>query len=270
MKESFYFSHDYNAHNDIKIESMLFSIGWEGYGLFWAIIEKLAQDSNHKLSRNYEIISYSLRCDSSIIKKVVEDFGLFSFDDDFFWSERLIKNFEARNKKAERAKSLVTKRWGKNKESDLHNTSRNTENNSSYYEPYIQDSDPRNTSRNTIKERKGKEIKGNDIKEKEIIKKEKITAFNKFWELYGKKGSKKIALQRWMNIPKDLYETIYKHVQEYVESTPDMQYRKNADSYLHQNYWESQIKSSKSQIDIENERTMQQQIEDVKSGKRVF
>ena len=40
-KETFYFSHDYNARNDIKIKKLILKHGFCGYGIFWAIIEDL-------------------------------------------------------------------------------------------------------------------------------------------------------------------------------------------------------------------------------------
>lgn len=41
MKDSYYFPHDSNAQYDDKMTVLRMSFGWEGYGLFWAVIEKL-------------------------------------------------------------------------------------------------------------------------------------------------------------------------------------------------------------------------------------
>ena len=41
-KETFYFSHDYNARNDTKILYMRQELGMEGYGIYWYLIEALA------------------------------------------------------------------------------------------------------------------------------------------------------------------------------------------------------------------------------------
>lgn len=147
MKENtFYFTHDFNAQNDEKVESMIFRLGWESYGLFWALIEKLAQDPNHRLKKEYDRISNVLRTTENLIKRIVEDFGLFVVDLEFFYSERLIRHFEKREEKSQKAKDSIRKRWDKNT-----NVIR------TYYEC------------NTIKERKEKEIKEKEIKEKEIL-----------------------------------------------------------------------------------------------------
>lgn len=154
MKENtFYFTHDFNAQNDEKVESMIFRLGWESYGLFWALIEKLAQDPNHRLKKEYDRISNVLRTTENLIKRIVEDFGLFVVDSEFFYSERLIRHFEKREEKSQKAKDSIKKRWDKNT-----NVIR------TYNEC------------NTIKERKGKESKVNEIKEKEILKEENIGA----------------------------------------------------------------------------------------------
>jgi hypothetical protein len=45
-KESFYFSHDYNARNDEKILELRSNFGAEGYGVFWMLIETMAENAN--------------------------------------------------------------------------------------------------------------------------------------------------------------------------------------------------------------------------------
>ena len=48
-KDVYYFSHDANALSDPKILSMRCDYGFESYGLYWAIIEMLRNESNYKL-----------------------------------------------------------------------------------------------------------------------------------------------------------------------------------------------------------------------------
>lgn len=107
---TYYFDHDYNAQGDHKIESLLYSKGWEGYGIFWAIVEKLAQEPTHKLPKDYDKISFVLRSKNELIKSVIEDYDLFKFDDGFFWSERLIKHFEHRDFLSEKGRAGGLKR----------------------------------------------------------------------------------------------------------------------------------------------------------------
>lgn len=50
MKETFYFRHDYNARNDSKILELRAEFGYEGYGVYWAVIETLAEGSDGMLN----------------------------------------------------------------------------------------------------------------------------------------------------------------------------------------------------------------------------
>ena len=88
-KHTYYFKHDFNAHNDEKIVDLLMTHGHEGYGIFWHLIELLASADEYQLESNYKRLSFSMQCNSEILKSVVEDFGLFSIEDNSFWSESL-------------------------------------------------------------------------------------------------------------------------------------------------------------------------------------
>ena len=48
-KEAYYFSHDANARNDIKIKAMMSRYGYEGYGMYWAIVEMLRETKDYEL-----------------------------------------------------------------------------------------------------------------------------------------------------------------------------------------------------------------------------
>ena len=45
-KDTYYFSHDYNARNDEKILELRSEFGAEGYGVFWMIVETMAENEN--------------------------------------------------------------------------------------------------------------------------------------------------------------------------------------------------------------------------------
>lgn len=102
-----YFSHDSNARNDDKILALRMKMGWAGYGLFWAIVEKLREGRDYMCVKDYNVIAFDLRCDAAQIKQVVEDFGLFAFTDDgkCFYSESLCQRMlpvdEEKRKRAE-------------------------------------------------------------------------------------------------------------------------------------------------------------------------
>ena len=118
MKESFYFSHDSNARNDVKILKLRRNFGFEGYGLYWCIVETLRESPDYKLSINYlDDIAFSLNIDISIIKSIIHEFDLFVIEDDFFYSERLLRSMEQykalKERKSQSGKEGMKKRWSK-------------------------------------------------------------------------------------------------------------------------------------------------------------
>lgn len=101
MKQTFYFAHDYNASQDPKILNMMSELGIEGYGLFWLLIEKLAE-ANGKLSLNdLKGLAFAWNIDSTILKSLVNDFQLFVVGDECFSSKRLNEHLKSRQKSAE-------------------------------------------------------------------------------------------------------------------------------------------------------------------------
>lgn len=45
-KSTFYFDHDYNARNDQKILELRAQYGWQGYGIYFALVETLCESKN--------------------------------------------------------------------------------------------------------------------------------------------------------------------------------------------------------------------------------
>ena len=116
-KEAYYFPHDCNARNDDKIIAVRMKYGMEGYGIYFAIIEKLRESADYKCVKDYNIIAFDLRVDASKIKHIIEDFGLFVFTecDKYLYSESLNKRMqhfdEIRKKRSDAGKTGMEKRW---------------------------------------------------------------------------------------------------------------------------------------------------------------
>ncbi len=99
-KEAYYFSHDSNARNDQKIIKLRMKYGWEGYGLYWAVIETLRETTDYRIEADYEALAYSLRTDKDTIKSVIEDYCLFVFyDDGYFGSASLTRRMAQKDEK---------------------------------------------------------------------------------------------------------------------------------------------------------------------------
>lgn len=116
MKDSFYFSHDSNARNDEKILALREKYGFEGYGLFWALVEMMREDENCMLSHcKRNAIAYGLHCDASMLEKFIDDcineFNLFESDSYKFWSASLKKRVNEYRERSEKARESANMRW---------------------------------------------------------------------------------------------------------------------------------------------------------------
>jgi hypothetical protein len=174
-KDTFYFSHDYNSRNDIKIKKLIAKHNYNGYGLFWAIIEDLYNNAN-ALPLDYECIAFDLRADIETLKSIINDFDLFIIKDGFFGSLSVERRLEQRNTKSLKARESANKRWNNTKE---------------YANALQTQSDS-----NAIKESKGKENKENEIKD--------ISALPKFSFYHSliKSGGKEELISDWLKVRK--------------------------------------------------------------------
>lgn len=136
MKETFYFSHDYNARTDTKIRNLIRKHKLLGYGIYWSIIEDLYQNAN-ALPMDCEGIAFDLHTDKKTIQSVICDFDLFVIKDGFFGSMSVQRRLDERNAKSNKAREIAMKRW-------------NPDANAL----------PPQSQGNAIKESKGKDIKG--------------------------------------------------------------------------------------------------------------
>jgi hypothetical protein len=121
-KKTNYFSHDSNARNDSKILAVRIKYGIEGYGIYFMILERLREESNYMCVKDYNSIAFDLRTDSSKVKSVIEDFGLFIFTDDgkYFYSESFMGRMEFKDVKSKKATENAKKRWENEKSMRTH------------------------------------------------------------------------------------------------------------------------------------------------------
>lgn len=167
-KDTFWFSHDYNARSDRKLIRLRMKHEMEGIGVYWCIIEMLYEEGGVLKTSEYERITYELKTNIDLVKSVINDFDLFKKDTDNFWSESVLARLKIRKEKSDKARESIGYRWG-------NNTNENTNNIRSYNDS------------NTIKERKGKEIK-----EKEILKGVKFSE-NKEKVFFNDKSSQNLG-----------------------------------------------------------------------------
>lgn len=105
--------HDSNARQDEKLLALRMKLGWEGYGLYWAIIEMLRDSTDYTGSKDYNEIAFGLRVSAGLVKKIVEDFGLFTFTDcgKRFYSKRLSHDMDKKARISEKRRQAAQERW---------------------------------------------------------------------------------------------------------------------------------------------------------------
>lgn len=146
MKETFYFSHDYNARSDWKLVKVAMKHGMEWVGAYWCIVEMLYEEWWYLNIEEYERITFELRISYELVESLINNFSLFNKDDTRFWSDSILDRLKQRMDKSEKARLSVQKRWDKKNEENTNVLRTKNE-------------------CNTIKERKGKEIKEKNNKE---------------------------------------------------------------------------------------------------------
>lgn len=132
-----YFSHDANARNSNRLLAVRIKHGAEGYGIYFMILERLREESDYTSSTNYDVMAYDFRVDSEKIRSIVEDFGLFEFNEDGsrFYSPDFNERMEMKDKKvrdlSEKRRNAANKRWNK----ETHeNEDRESENDASLHD----------------------------------------------------------------------------------------------------------------------------------------
>ena len=71
-KDAYYFSHDANAHTDPKILKLRMALGWEGYGIYWAIIENLRNQETYSICESeFMFLTLSLAVDEAKLKQML-------------------------------------------------------------------------------------------------------------------------------------------------------------------------------------------------------
>lgn len=213
MKQTYYFSHDYNARSDQKIKMLIAKHGYFGYGLFWAIIEDLYNNTN-VLRLDYDCMAFDYRTTAEVMKSVINDFGLFVVDADNFSSSSVQKRLDLKNEKSQKARESISKRWGNDTDTNVL---------------------PSKNDSNTLKESKGNEKKEKKEKKEEFeARKLKfaltlepflqnygrplLNDFYKFWTEPNKSGTKfrqesqthwnlERRLETWANREKDFKKT---------------------------------------------------------------
>ena len=97
-----------------------------------------------------------------------------------------------------------------------------------------------NISKTYVKHMENENEDININRNKDVIKSINVS-FEKFWNLYDKKEDRIKCERKWNNLTNKEREECIERLPDYVNSTPDKQFRKNPATYLNNKSWENEI-----------------------------
>lgn len=134
-KNTYFFSHDANAHEDDKIICLMSEYGSQGYGWWWMLVETLFQQEGYILDMSKKsTVPHLFRMLWDMpIKDIPEfidylvDIELLKRDGDIVYSESLLKRTEKIDDLRQKRKAAAEARWGKVREKKEKAEARKTE-----------------------------------------------------------------------------------------------------------------------------------------------
>lgn len=197
-----YYLHDSTSFQDEKITELYLEFGYEGLGLFYTILEKLALQEKPIKTK---ILKHQLNVGKKLEKcwNFLEEIELISSNNGETFNEQLL-NFSKKYQVNKEKNAEKVEKWRKLKKSNDNVTG---------YVPEC-----------------------NDDKVKEINKlnlnKDIISDFENFWNEYGKKIDRVKCEKVWFKLSAEEREKIRETTGQYILANPDIQYRKNPLTYL--------------------------------------
>ena len=80
----------------------------------------------------------------------------------------------------------------------------------------------------------------------------KVDGFERWWKLYDYKKAKSKAEISWnRHVKKEFVEVVINHTKQYVEATPEKQFRKHPTTYLNQHSWNDEITKKEAKVDLD-------------------
>lgn len=118
-KDSFWFRHDYNARNDEKILELMSEYGAEAYGIYWMLIESMAENENGCIKASLVGgLSHGFRVAKSRLIEIIQcciRVELLHEKDGNYFSNRLLKHKEERRFFSEKGREGAERKREKNR-----------------------------------------------------------------------------------------------------------------------------------------------------------
>lgn len=120
FKKSYYFSHDYHARHDPKLERLRMELGPVSDGIFWDLVEMLYEENGYLSIQDIPLYSKMLNTNEQVLNKVVTN--LFVVDGDRFYNQSLLDRLEHINNICGK-RSFAGKASGKARQKNICSTS---------------------------------------------------------------------------------------------------------------------------------------------------
>ena len=195
-----YFLHDSSSFNDEKITELYLEYGYEGLGLFYTILEKLAlQEKPIKTN----VLKHQLNVGKKLEKcwTFMEEIDLISSNNGETFNKQLLNFSEKYQIKKEKNAKRISE-WRENQQLSENVT----------------------RSEHDCNTPKVKESKLNELNH--------LEEFEIFWNEYNKKIDRAKTEKVWNKLTTEEVQKILANVKFYTLANPDLQYRKNPLTYL--------------------------------------
>ena len=213
-----YFLHDTNAFQDEKITELYINFGYEGLGLFYTALEKIALQEKPVKT---EVLKSQLKIGKRLEKcwKFMEEIDLISSNNGETFNKQLLKFSETYQIKKEKNAKRISE-WRKNQE-DTENVTR-----------YEHVCNTPKVNRSKVKERK--------------VNNTNAIEFNEFWNFYDKKvGDKNGCIKKWTKLSEETQMKIIEILPEWKKQFTDKQFQPYPATFLNQERWNDEVKTNK-------------------------
>ena len=116
------FTHSVSISSDIRMQRVIRTLGMEGVGVYWMIMEALCRDEGSLALVTLSDLAFAMHVKEDLVRELVLDSGLFEFDENDFWSKELIEDLlqtkeesERKERLKNRASKAASRRWKKEK-----------------------------------------------------------------------------------------------------------------------------------------------------------
>jgi hypothetical protein len=244
-KEVYYFSHDSNAHADQKILTLRSEYGWEGYGIFWVLVELMRNEPDYMLAQcTINALAYHLQIKPDLLESIVSlccSIGLFEQTDNKFFAPSLMRRMKRYEGIVEQKRGAARTRWDKEHNLDADALHMQSTCNAIKLNETKLNKRKDNTNSQDLSSKK-KETTGNTTSEHPSLKEKAVLDFDLFWKEYPKKEGKPSAVKSWnkQNPPLAAVLAALK-VHKGLRQWQDYQYIPYPSTWLNNRRWEDEI-----------------------------